>query len=180
VTEGPSEEVIKDYVRAVRSGAAVRLDERADRSGSGRLRFTELLYRQDGEPTDVLRTGEDAEVVIRYQTSDGKPVRNVNFALAVYSLLGDRLLHLTSELSGDRFDELSGEGEVVCKLARCPLPQGSYVLNIFSHAGGETLDYVQRAAEFVVAGGDFFGNGQAPPSDHNSVLIDFGWSSDER
>ena len=115
--------------------------------------------------------------MIRYRTLDGKPVRNVNFALGVYSLLGDRLLHLTTELSGDRFDELSGEGELVCRLARCPLPEGTYVLTLFSHAGGEVLDYVQRAAEFVVAGGDFFGSGQSPPSDHNSVLIDYGWRS---
>jgi lipopolysaccharide transport system ATP-binding protein len=175
ITEGNSEEVIKEYVRAVRSGAAVRLDERMDRDGSGRLRFTELLYRQGGEPTDVLRTGEDAEVILRYQTQDGKPVRNVNFALGVYSLIGDRLLHLTTELSGDRFDELSGEGEIACRLERCPLPQGSYVLTLFSHAGGEVLDYVQRAAEFVVAGGDYYGTGQSPPTDHNSVLIDYAW-----
>jgi lipopolysaccharide transport system ATP-binding protein len=175
ITEGDSEEVIKDYVRSVRSGAAVSLHERADRDGSGRLRFTELLYRQGGEPTDVLRSGEDAEVVLRYQTADGNPVRNVSFALAVYSLIGDRLLHLTTEMSGDRFDELSGEGEVVCRIERCPLPQGTYVLTIFSHAGGEILDYVQRAAEFVVAGGDFFGTGQSPPADHNAVLVEYDW-----
>jgi lipopolysaccharide transport system ATP-binding protein len=175
LAEGDSEEVIKEYVRSVRSGAAVSLHERADRDGSGRLRFTELLYRQGGEPTDVLRTGEDAEVILRYQTADGQPVRNVSFALGVYSLIGDRLLHLTTEMSGDRFGELSGEGEVACRIERCPLPQGTYVLTIFSHAGGEVLDYVQRAAEFVVAGGDFYGTGQSPPADHNAVLVDYDW-----
>jgi lipopolysaccharide transport system ATP-binding protein len=175
IAEGGSEDVITEYVRSVRSGAAVRLMDRGDRDGSGRLRFTELLYRQGGEPTDVLRSGEDAEVILRYQTADGKPVRNVNFALAVYSLIGDRLLHLTTEMSGARLGDLSGEGEVVCRIDRCPLPQGTYVLTIFSHAGGEILDYVQRAAEFVVAGGDFFGTGQSPPPDHNSVLVDYDW-----
>jgi hypothetical protein len=51
------------------------------------------------------------------------------------------------------------------------------VLTIFSHAGGEVLDYVQRAAEFVVAGGDFFGTGQSPPTDHNAVLVAYDWRS---
>jgi lipopolysaccharide transport system ATP-binding protein len=175
IAEGDSETVIKEYVRSVRSGAAVSLSDRADRDGSGRLRFTELLYRQGGEPTDVLRTGEDGEVILRYQTADGKPVRNVNFALAIYSLIGDRLLHMTSEMSGDRFDELAGEGEIVCRIERTPLSQGTYVLTIFSHAGGEILDYVQRAAEFVVAGGDFFGTGQSPPTDQPAVLVDYDW-----
>jgi hypothetical protein len=49
------------------------------------------------------------------------------------------------------------------------------VLTIFSHAGGEILDYVQRAAEFVVAGGDFFGTGQSPPTDQPAVLVDYDW-----
>src|SRR2546430_4524197 len=46
VTEGESHEVIQEYVRKVREGAAVRLDERADRSGSGRPPLTPLRYRQ--------------------------------------------------------------------------------------------------------------------------------------
>jgi lipopolysaccharide transport system ATP-binding protein len=176
VTEGPSEAVIREYVRSIREGGWVRLADREDREGSGELRFSELHFEHAGEPTDVVRMGDDVDVVLRYETRDGKPLRQANFAISVFDPLGERMLNLSSDLTGTRFDELPAVGEVRCALPRCPLPEGLYFLSVYSHRSGEMLDWIQRAAELTVAGGDFYGSGQAPPEDARTVLVDFKWT----
>jgi hypothetical protein len=176
--EGPSDDVIDEYIRSVRAGTTIRLDERPDREGTGRLRFASLVIEQGGEPSDIVRTGEDVDIVLGYESRNREPVRHVGLAVSIYDLLGARLLNLTTELAGDAFDELTGEGSVRCRIPRLPLPDGTYILNVYAHSGGETLDWVQRATELTVAGGDFYGSGQAPPQDHRAVLVDYSWLRD--
>jgi lipopolysaccharide transport system ATP-binding protein len=175
VMEGDSESVIQEYVRSIRTGGGTRLDERIDRQGSGEMRFLEIHYERDGEPTDVARMGEDLEIVLRYETRDGRPLKRAGFAISVFDALGERQLNLNSELSGDRFDELPAEGEIRCVLPRCPLSEGLYFLSLYCHRSQQLLDWIERAAELTVAGGDYYGSGQAPPHDAPTVLVPFEW-----
>jgi lipopolysaccharide transport system ATP-binding protein len=177
VTEGPTSEVLQRYIRDTRAGMTQTLDQRADREGNGRLRFTAVGFEAGGAPSDIARTGDDLAVLLDYETSDGQPVRNVNFAVSVNSVLGERLLNLTTEMVGVRFDELPARGRLRCVVPRCPLPDGAYWLNLFAHQSGEILDWVQRAVELTVSGGDYYGTGQAAPTDHQAVLVDYRWSA---
>jgi lipopolysaccharide transport system ATP-binding protein len=174
VIEGPTARVIDDYVRTARASTGVEIDARADRDGSGRMRFTSLRLERDGTPIDQASVGEDLTIVLRYRTADGRPLVNASFEVSVFSLLGDRLLKLSSDLTGQRFVELPPEGEVRCHLPRCPLPEGSYFLNVFANVGRDMLDWVQRAAELTVVGGDFYGSGRS--TDAVTVLVDQAWS----
>jgi len=175
VAEGPSDEVIAGYLQGVRNDAAVALDEREDRTGSGRLRFRWLRYEVDGEPSDTARSGDGLEVVLGYRSADGRPVANTHFSVTVYGLLGEVMLHLSSDVTGADFEELPPEGELRCVIPRLPLPAGGYWINVYAAAGGEVLDWVQHAAELTVTEGDFFGTGREQPSSHQAVLVEHSW-----
>jgi lipopolysaccharide transport system ATP-binding protein len=176
IEEGATPDVLRRYIREARTGMATRLDERTDRQGNGALHFTNVGFEVGGEPVELARTGEELTVVIGYETRDGQPLRNTNFSVSVNSLLGERLLDLPTELSGARFDELPAQGELRCVLPRCPLPDGAYWLNLFSHQGGDVVDWIQRAVELPIAGGDFYGSGQSARPDHQAVLVDYHWT----
>jgi lipopolysaccharide transport system ATP-binding protein len=180
VTEGPTRNVIEAYVAMARSDTSGSLQDRPDRQGSGRVRFTELrLADADGNFIDSPRTGQDFDVVLRYESGDGRPVRNTVFGVSVYTVLGELLLNLESTASGPDLGELPAVGEIRCRLPRCPLPAGHYMLNILGAVGGEVADWVQRAGELTITEGDFYGTGRLPSEAHRSVFVDQVWSASE-
>src|SRR5262249_22194082 len=83
VVVGPTRDVISEYVRSVRRDTATRLDDRADRQGSGRLRFRDVAFESAGARVDSPATGQDFEIVLGYETRDGRRPRNVNVAVSV-------------------------------------------------------------------------------------------------
>jgi lipopolysaccharide transport system ATP-binding protein len=175
VTEGATDAVIESYIRSVSRQAGVSLDERHDREGDGRLRFRDISFASAGEVSDIAVTGRDFEVRLAYETAEGRPVGDANFAVAIYTLLGTLILHCQSEVSGSTFRELPPSGTVRCVIPRCPLPAGRYTVNVFATAGGQIADWVQRASELTVAEGDFYGTGRRPSAGHQSVLVDHSW-----
>jgi lipopolysaccharide transport system ATP-binding protein len=176
VTEGPTRDVIEEYVAASRRDAAIPLGERTDRQGNGRLRFEEILLMSGSEVVDSPQSGHDVEVVLRYRTQDGRPVPRPQLGISIYTILGDLMLNLQSDSAGSPIEELPAEGEIRCRLPRCPLPAGGYTVNILAAIGDEILDWVQRALEFSVIEGDFFGSGRMPSRAHQAVLVAHDWS----
>ena len=173
IVEGDTRKVVDVYTSRVGPDNATELANRTDRHGSGRLRFIQVEFdAPSGQPT----TGEDLDVVLRYETADERPLPRANFAIAVSTLLGQLMLHLQSAMSGDMLEDLPSRGEVRCRIPRLPLPAGRYAMNIWADAGGEMLDWVQRACELTVSEGDFYGSGRRPSEGHPAVFVDHGWT----
>jgi lipopolysaccharide transport system ATP-binding protein len=179
VTEGPTADVIQEYILAVRSDAATPLAERADREGTGRFRFESISFEGPDGPTDMPVTGEDVDIVLRYRSPDGRSVRNAGFAVGIYTLLGVLILQCQSDVTGVVFRELPPEGTVRCRIPRLPLPAGRYTVNVFGTAAGDIADWLQRATELTIAEGDFYGTGQRLPESHQSVLVEQHWLAEE-
>jgi homopolymeric O-antigen transport system ATP-binding protein len=175
IAEGSTEDVIATYVQHARKDADVELDTRSDRQGTGRMRFRHVHVESGGLVVDSPISGQDCELVLTYASDDGRPLRNVNFAILVASFLGVTMLHLYSETRGAQLGEIPPQGEVRCRLPRCPLPAGQYTLNLWADVGGEVLDWIQRAAELTVVEGDFYRSGRGQPSSHQSVLVEHDW-----
>jgi lipopolysaccharide transport system ATP-binding protein len=176
LVEGPTAEVIDTYVHSVIRETGTVLTDRVDRSGTGRLRFHEIAFEVGGRVVDSPATGEDFDVVLKYETSDAKPIRNLNVAVGVMTLLGDVMLHLSTQTAGVSIPEAPDIGEVRCHVPRCPLPAGQYTITLWADQAGDPLDWIQRACQLTVREGDFFGSGRAQPESHKSVLVDHRWS----
>jgi lipopolysaccharide transport system ATP-binding protein len=174
--EGPTSEVISEYVAGVRAESASDLSGRLDREGSGRFRFESIRFESEGHPVDMPLTGTPVEIVLGYASSDGRPVRQATFSVTVYTLLGGLILNLESSVAGTQFGELPSRGEVRVRVPRFPLPAGRYAINLFGTANTEVADWVQRACELTVGEGDFYGSGQRPAESHQTVLVDQDWS----
>jgi hypothetical protein len=125
---------------------------------------------------DSPATGEDFEVVLNYETADGKPLRNVNFGISVSMQSGGTpLLNLYSETSGALFREVPGRGEIRCRIPRCPLPPAQYFVDAWCDINKHALDALSRAADLTITGGDFHGSGREQVG-HRTVLVDHSWS----
>jgi lipopolysaccharide transport system ATP-binding protein len=175
IMTGPTGDVIEEYVRTIRRHATTSLSARSDREGTGRFRFTGISFEDPRGPVDVAVTGDDLEIVLDYESSDGQPVRGAGFAIGVYTVLGALVLQLQSDVAGSTVTTIPPVGSVRCKVPRLPLPAGHYVLNLMGASGGTPADWVQRACELTVAEGDFFGSGRRLPDAHQTVLVDQEW-----
>jgi lipopolysaccharide transport system ATP-binding protein len=176
VAEGEPNHVIDQYVHGAAGHERVDLRERSDRSGSGELRFTGVGFESQGRTVDTPVSGQDLEIVLSYQLREGASPRNVDFAVSLLTHNDETILYLHSEITGDLFTALPARGEARCRVPRCPLPPGQYLLNVWAGSGGEPLDWVQRAADLTIAQGDFYGTGREIPSSHRSVMVDHNWS----
>jgi lipopolysaccharide transport system ATP-binding protein len=176
--QGPTKDVVAEYVRNVGTTARSHLGEREDRAGSGGLRFLDVRFESGGRVIDSPVSGQDFDIVILYETASGKSLRNVNFTIAVLTQLGEMMLHLSSQAKGTLLGEIPAVGSVRCSLPRCPLPTGQYLLNLWSDSSGQALDWVQNAAELTVSQGDFYGSGRESPESHRAVMVDHAWSVD--
>src|SRR4051794_32047631 len=180
VTEGPTQQVIDRYVAEARKRAGMSLAERADRQGSGRLRFDDLAFRDGEKAVDAPLTGRDLEFVLGSHPADGRPVAAPRVVITVTTLLGQLMLHLESDVAGAGLAQLPAQGEVRCLLPRLPLPAGRYAITVAAAVGEELLDWVSHASDLTVSEGDWFGTGQRPSEGHPAVLVDQRWAVNER
>ena len=123
---GPVEEVIESYVGEVLSESQRTLAERENRTGDQRLHYTDLRLEKDGALIDSPVTGETFDVVLSFDSVDGRPLQGVNFGVSI-TAHGDEkpLLNLYSETTGDRFDRVPPRGEIRCHVDRCPSREGN-------------------------------------------------------
>jgi lipopolysaccharide transport system ATP-binding protein len=176
---GDAQDVITEYTRHVGAPAGTPLRDRDDRRGSGELHFTEICFESDGEPTDTPVTGEELQIVLKYKTADGRPLRNMSFGVLVLTHLNELMLHLSSPVAGALLEEIPGEGAARCTVPRCPLPAGQYRLHIWAEINEQPIDWIEFACELTVIQGDFFGSGKVPPPTHRAVFVDHDWTVEE-
>jgi lipopolysaccharide transport system ATP-binding protein len=168
---GPLNQVIDEYLVSIEILHEGDVGERTDREGNGRLRFKSVSF--NGVRTKVLRSGEATAIALSYEGNS--TLKSVEVSLAFYSALGQPVLYLSSDLSGDSFSDIPPSGNLVGTFDRLPLMPGSYSLNISCTVNGVLADWVKDAARIQVAEGDYFGTGKLPSPEYGSVLVPYRW-----
>jgi lipopolysaccharide transport system ATP-binding protein len=177
VMEGRSADVIDHYISTRSGSGGTNLAERVDREGSGRLHFRSVALRQGGREIDAPVTGRDLEVILGYTTEDGRDIAHPSIRVTIYTVMGELMLHLDSDVTPTALERVPGSGEVRCLIPRLPLPAGRYTISVAGSVGQELLDWVRYAADLTVSEGDFHGTGQRPAEGHPAVLVDHVWSA---
>lgn len=175
---GSASDVVDTYVSDVLTESHASLRDHENRVGDGRVLLTDLRLERDGEAIDSPASGKDFEIVVGFETADGKPMRGVNFGVVIAAHGEDKpLISVYTETAGTSFPEIPGRGEVRCRIERCPLPAGQYYVGVFCDSSQQMHDAVTRAADLTVGGGDFYGSGREQIGPR-TVLVDHTWSLD--
>lgn len=172
-------EVVGLYLRKNVESAMQPLEWRKDRQGDGSIRFVGFSLQNDrGETVEHFIAGSDACLMLFYKSpAIGITLDDVRIALRIDSLSGERLAHLSMEVSSNTFDGLLGsEGTIELRIPRLPLMPGMYLITLFSTVKGRIADWVQHAATVYVAEGDYFKTGRLPPAAQGFLLMDHSFS----
>jgi lipopolysaccharide transport system ATP-binding protein len=175
VHSGKTAEVIEAYFASIPTSCNMPLSQRADRQGSGNLRFTDIEFLADnGSPIEVVQSGKDVQFAVGYAGANGD-LKNVVMSIDIFAQTGQCMLILNNEMVGVDFESAPKAGRFSCRIERFPLAPGQYYITLFCRVNGIIADWVSQAALLTVEGGDFFGSGRLPPSSHGGFLVPQFW-----
>lgn len=180
VTQGDTPGVISTYLSDAGSIASVDLSLRQDRQGNGAVRFTGFdLADEQGTPLAAAQSGSPF-VMNFYFKSSGAPIRDLQVAVGIDDQYGQRITHLSNEVSGQSFPTVQGDGCVSIHVPKCPLRNGNFTFTLFSKVNGEVADYLLNAGGFMVESGDFFGTGRTSSEDQGAFFMDHSFTISQR
>ena len=178
--DGTSEEAVRVYLEKAYSLAQeLPLDQRRDRTGSGKVRSSSFrILNEKGNEEQALQSGKNYYFEVGYSNTIGNSLKNIVVSIDFFDEKGIRVLLLRTNFTNNNLTLNFDKGYVLCGIKNLPLVHGLYRVSIFiSHADRETLDYIEDAAAVAVDGGDFFGTGNPGLPNHCKFLVKAEWST---
>lgn len=174
VASGPIDQVVNQYLSQSAQLFEISLRERADREGSGALRFLGVSFADaGGSAVQAFTSGGPATFSFAIENARRETLRNVRIGIGIDSDAGQRILVLSTHLAKRDVPEVPPSIEAIrLVVPRLALAPGRYSFTLFGSVNGEVADWVKGAGSFDVESGDYYGNGQLPPKGQGYFLMD--------
>jgi lipopolysaccharide transport system ATP-binding protein len=172
-TQGPTHEVISDYLRTCSNQSSGRddLTVHRGRSNSSVPVMTSLTLCSEGKrDVESVRMGADLEAQVGFDLTQTSlsPVLGV----AVKSSHGHTLFGINNRIiPGCRFDHMSSRGMITCRIEKLPLMPGTYYLDLYFGDDHRDIDVILEAASFDVQTADVFRSGKIPPESAGPIFV---------
>jgi lipopolysaccharide transport system ATP-binding protein len=142
--------------------ASFLLEDRTDRHGDGRLRFTDAYVIGNSGVKNVLYMGETAQIVVTFSTTE--TVKKCDISIHLENVWTETILRLATRETAAPFNDLSGRGAITCTIPKLQLLPGKYYVLVAASIppAYEYLDYISHAAVFEVLEDDVYGSGKIP------------------
>ena len=169
---GTADETIKAYLKSSASVHSIHLADRKDRTGNGIIRFESVeLKDANGNRVQALHCGSKGIISLKFERKNNHPLNNLQIAMGVDDDMGQRVTHLSNEVTNQSFTNLDSD-TIEIHINKVALKQGRYTFTLFSTVNGEIADYIFEAGSFDVEAGDFFNTGKLPPEGQGSFYLD--------
>jgi lipopolysaccharide transport system ATP-binding protein len=177
VYSGQVADVISKYMETTMESSSIPLAGRTDRSGNGRIRFTDVRFLNGkGQAVSAAISGMPLTVELRYVTADGNEAKNVDMDIAFYGSFGQLLFFCKAQLARGKFEVIPPEGTITCHIPKFPLSPGRYSFKLWCQANRETADKIENAGVLLVEAGDFYGTGNLPSKNQEGiVMVEHSW-----
>ena len=156
----------------------IRLKDREDRKGDGKLKFTKVsVFDKQGNELKNVISGQDLIIRCYYSSN----IEIVNAEVHVSIVIRDGLYALSNLNSiNSSISELPiyYKGSFECRWNKFNLSAGSYICSVYCSIKGKIADWVESAFIIDVEDGDFYNSGKLITI-HGKVLIEHSWTSRE-
>jgi len=152
--DGAVDEVIEAYLgkgRNAETPSPIRVADRRDRSGNGRVRVVNFDVRRDGGKD--VQTGGEVECLIDYEAEDGEQILRLLVGISVMNMQGANVFLCSTGMYHSDFRDLPCVGQVVCRIPDLPLVPGEYWLSVVLKDDQGLADSVERIARLRVVDG---------------------------
>jgi lipopolysaccharide transport system ATP-binding protein len=176
ITYGKTEDVIPVYLRASQEVQLLKLYDRTDRSGNGKIKFTSFNLKNNKDENLVSAQCGDF-LNFELEVDAVSNLSNVIISLGIDDSMGQRVTHFSNEVTNQVFEKMeTGKHLIDIKIPKFPLKSGEYTFTLFSTVNGDIADWIQEAGTFTVESGDFYRSGKLPPEGQGSIFIEHSFS----
>jgi lipopolysaccharide transport system ATP-binding protein len=171
---------VKEVVEHYLAGASPRsadsnLATITERAGDGRLRFTDVyLNNARGQRVHTPISGESTDIVLEFQTH--QELSRVRFMLTIYNHLELAVTHCTVDAQGQKFRLPQGNGQIICRIPKLPLPRDRYRVAVAAYDEIGRLDRIAEACFFQVESGVLFYTPYMPLAENSLALVEHSWT----
>jgi lipopolysaccharide transport system ATP-binding protein len=175
VDQGPTRQVIQNYLQSVFVQAETSLEQRSDRGGDGSIRLRSVRI-ESLDADGAIHSSSRLKISIWYHSST--QVLYPNFVVSVYDYLSNRgIFRLDSHGICGLPNVLPPEGCVICTTDSVRLTAGRCYVNLRIKKGAADADYIQYAAFFDVEADTIDGTHEFPERSWMLTLIQHQWST---
>lgn len=162
---GKTEDIISEYLQDNSNNANVSLIDREDRTGSGKLKFTQIRALNPlGESVQEIISGDPVQICLDYQMYDNLLSEKIIAAITIYNQNQEVVSLLISDEMGITLANLQNKGTLIFDIPKFMLRAGRYYIRVFAsyHDTREEnfLDSVFSAFTLDVLPGDFWQTGK--------------------
>ena len=174
ISVGSVQDVICNYSSSLESSnVSAMIDRKIDISQKTAW-FTGIkICNVRGEGVDTFFCGETIEIIVDYRSM--KELKKPEFYIGIYTLFGEKIVHIGTPYSGPDINYLEKNGRIICRIPKLPLPEGKYKLNLALFNSGQQLDHISEAVELEVQSGDFYGTGRFSRALDNKFFFEHEW-----
>lgn len=180
IVDGDADNVVNTYLESTLARAdegCVLLEDRTDRKGDGKVRFTSFLAcLAGGGPCDLPRTGHGMELILGYRSGTGERIATLTVDVNIMNMQGHSLVCVGNRYVGMPLTNLPPQGQLVCLIPALPLQPGYYYASLSCNANGVNSDKIRDAVKFHILEGNFFGTHILPQKKHGDILFSHRWS----
>ncbi len=174
IADGPIEETVTSYLRALERTSSEDLLARTDRDGRSwkQSKVRRLaVYDADSGEADVVVGGRPARVEIEVT----KVLPMMECELTIVNSLGHPITTLDSELSAPKDAREGAEPRIECRIDSLPLNPGRYRVDVLLKGRQEIQDGLQGAAYFDIEPGVIDGRPMPTAGADGDVVLAHRW-----
>lgn len=174
--DGPTKEAIQFYLENSNSWQSDNLQDRKDRKGGKKFKFTKIACFGDdiSKAVRVFRSGQNIRVQLHYthQFTEKVPI---TLALDFQKSGNQHLMSCRNAVVGQQlFLDPNKNAYFECHIPRLPLTPGRYYFNLTAYFNEKIIDRIHDVGYIDVSFGDYYGSGTLPPR-YAGVCIDYQW-----
>jgi lipopolysaccharide transport system ATP-binding protein len=168
VFEGGIDDSINYYLANKKDITNVKLIDRKDRVGSGKVKIIDVSIDINGIMTD-----SSFKIELSYESSDEKVQIN-EFGISIWDLRENKIISISSTFK-NQLNNLPNNGKVICEIMKLPLVKGIYSINCFVASIFGLEDYIENILQFEVIENDIYGTGKTINPEWGMIAVDHNW-----
>lgn len=177
VDDGPTSDVIRNYLKFLEKGASTPFKDNLERKCSETIMLTgACMLDEYGHHTKSPISGKPLTLKFDYQNKTD--IKQVDVIMTIYNHLGSAVSHLNTRVQGIRLP-VKESGSYYCTIPRLPLPIGDYRIAIALQVNNQNVDLIPNILVFSVMVSCFFNTGLTPDIQYSAALFDHTWESEK-
>jgi lipopolysaccharide transport system ATP-binding protein len=177
VAEGPSPEIVKEYLKIdVKQVQARNLTGLTRRQGNAKVRFRSIRLASLDNSSAVL--GKKLDFVLELEGHEHVESIPIHLAITIFNRHNSKLITLDNLYSNQKVVSHAGSFEVACSIPLVQLMPGQYRVDLWCADTYETYDLIEEAYTLSVESADIFGTGKIHnEAKHGNFIVENNWSN---